>query len=62
MYWLPILFVCSTSVECGFIYGQTQMSKGECQRVLEKLTESLPYAMPVYDAKGACLEVKIPTI
>jgi hypothetical protein len=62
MYWLPVLFVCSTAVDCGFIYADATMAKGECERKLEKLLNSLPYAMPIYDAKGACVEVKIPTI
>lgn len=58
MVWLPVVFVCTATSTCGFIYDQTQPSQNKCMAALQKLEKQLPKEnFPTF--KAGCLEIEI---
>lgn len=58
MFWLPVIFVCATGGECGFVFDKTYDSRAKCVAALQKMEKSLPKEnFPVF--KGGCLDIEV---
>lgn len=58
MFWLPVIFLCATGGECGFVFDKVQESRGQCMASLQRMEKALPKEnFPTF--RAGCLDIEI---
>jgi len=57
MLWIPIVFVCLTGAQCGFVYDKPTYTEAKCEQALKIMQYDFDRRPEVSIHRGTCVPV-----